>query len=77
MSDSTSISSLPNAVVSEPKQVQKLGTNNVKLEVKEHISNQSSQQQVAQSPPTQQKLPIAPQEVDPNAMNRVLSVYLV
>ena len=35
MSDSTSISSLPNAVVSEPKQVQKLGTNNVKLEVKE------------------------------------------
>ena len=73
MSDSTSISSLPNAVVSEPKQVQKLGTNNVKLEVKEHISNQSSQQQVAQSPPTQQKLPIAPQEVDPNAMNRVLS----
>ena len=73
MADSTSISSLPNAVVSEPKQVQKLGTNNVKLEVKEHISNQSSQQQVAQSPPTQQKLPIAPQEVDPNAMNRVLS----
>ena len=73
MSDSTSISSLPNAVVSEPKQVQKLGTNNVKLEVKEHISNQSSQQQVAQSPPKQQKLPIAPQEVDPNAMNRVLS----
>ena len=35
MSDSTSISSLPNAVVSEPQQVQQLGASNVKLEVKE------------------------------------------
>ena len=34
MSDSTSIASLPNAVVNEPQQVQQIGNNNVKLEVK-------------------------------------------
>lgn len=74
MSDSTSISSLPNAVVSQPKQVQQLGTNNVKLEVKEHISNHASVPQ-QQSPPQaeQPNVPLAPQEVDPNAMNKVLS----
>lgn len=73
MSDSTSISSLPNAVVSQPKQVQQLGTNNVKLEVKEHISNQAAVPQAPPSQPAQPNVPLAPQEVDPNAMNKVLS----
>lgn len=73
MSDSTSISSLPNAVVSQPKQVQQLGTNNVKLEVKEHISNQAAVPQAAPSQSTQPNVPLAPPDVDPNAMNKVLS----
>ena len=75
MSDSTSISSLPNAVVSQPKQVQQLGTNNVKLEVKEHISNQAAvpQAQAPQSQSAQPNVPLAPPDVDPNAMNKVLS----
>ena len=73
MSDSTSISSLPNAVVSQPKQVQQLGTNNVKLEVKEHISNQAAVPQAAPSQSAQPNVPLAPPDVDPNAMNKVLS----
>lgn len=75
MTDSTSISSLPNAVVNQQKQVQQLGSNNVKLEVKEHISNQAAvpQGQAQLSKSTQPNIPIAPQEVHPNAMNKVLS----
>jgi hypothetical protein len=75
MSDSTSISSLPNAVVSEPQQVQQLGTSNVKLEVKEHISNQQVQQNIpSQGPPPQRASPqLAPATVDPNAMGKVLN----
>ena len=75
MSDSTSISSLPNAVVSEPKQVQQLGVSNVKLEVKEHISNQQVQQNVQSNagPPQGASPQIAPSNVDPNAMSKVLN----
>lgn len=75
MSDSTSISSLPNAVVSQPEQVQQIGANNVKLEVKEHISNQRSVSQQPQQQPqvTQQNVPLAPHDVGPNVMSKVLS----
>ena len=73
MSDSTSISSLPNAVANEPRQVQQVGSNNVKLEVKEHITNQSQQGPSQQRASEQSNIPLAPQNVDPNAMNKVLS----
>ena len=73
MSDSTSISSLPNAVANEPRQVQQVGSNNVKLEVKEHISNKSQQSSSHQQTSEHSNVPLAPQNVDPNAMNKVLS----
>jgi len=72
MEDSTSIQSLPNAVVNNKEQVQQLGTNNVKLEVKEHISNQQTPQHSSHSQGSA-NIPIAPQDVDPNAMSKVLN----
>jgi hypothetical protein len=59
MGDSTSIQSLPNAVVNNKEQVQQLGTNNVKLEVKEHISNQQTPQHSSHSQGSA-NIPLAP-----------------
>ena len=70
MSDSTSIASLPAPVSNEPKQVQQLNQNNIKMEVKEQIQQHVSKQPKAQN---NANVPIAPQQVDPNGMNKVIS----
>ena len=70
MSDSTSIASLPAPVSNEPKQVQQLNQNNIKMEVKEQIQQHVSKQPQAQN---NANVPIAPQQVDPNGMNKVIS----
>ena len=69
MSDSTSIASLPAPVSNEPKQVQQLNQNNIKMEVKEQIQQHVSKQPQAQNA----NVPIAPPQVDPNGMNKVIS----
>lgn len=67
MSDATSISSLPAPVSdNQQQQVQQINQNNIKMEVQEQIAT-------AQKNTAQQKVPLAPPEVDPNAMNKVLT----
>jgi len=67
MSDATSISSLPAPVSdNQQQQVQQINQNNIKMEVQEQIA--TAQQNTAQP-----KVPLAPPEVDPNAMNKVLT----
>lgn len=67
MSDATSISSLPAPVSdNQQQQVQQINQNNIKMEVQEQIAT-------AQQNTTQPNVPLAPPEVDPNAMNKVLT----
>tara|TARA_Y100000816_G_C26035346_1_gene542114 strand:- start:570 stop:1199 length:630 start_codon:yes stop_codon:yes gene_type:complete len=69
MSDSTSIASLPAPITNEPKQVQQLNQNNIKMEVKEQIQKHVTQQPQKHN----ENVSLAPQKVDPNGMNRVIS----
>ena len=67
MSDATSISSLPAPVSdNQQQQVQQINQNNIKMEVQEQIAT-------AQQTPAQPNVPLAPTDVDPNAMNKVLT----